>query len=267
MDFIFLPEKVKKLLEAKIPGTTPISILRSSGSLEGEPGEGYVVAYKDKALLFSRAMGADNYKEFEASYTDSLANISVRKDKFNSFLDLNIGGKPLSVKFSSFEEKDLDPMLERCASVGANANAKEAPVQSVEDKSPEPSREPSISPIVGMAAGMMYLAASDNEIVKEEDNYIRKACFNDEKIIREGSAYYSSHTYEELLAELELLDHQQSLCVLANFIEVSMSDGILHKIQQEMVWQFTKAACLSKEEYQNFRDVLLVKNQITALYN
>jgi uncharacterized tellurite resistance protein B-like protein len=263
MDFIFLPARVKSLLESIKPGKSPISLLRSNGDLEGGPGEGYVAAYDDKVFLFSKGMGEDEYQKFEASYGNGLAGVAIRKEKFNSFLDMNVGGKSFSIKFSSFEEGDLKPMLEKCSS----DEIQEAPVADVQLADEQPAAKSSeISPMTAFAAAMMHLAATDNEIVEEENDYIRKACYNDNDIIKAGYELYQSKSYEELLNEFSSLDHQQALCVMANLIELAMADGVLHRNQQEMIWKFAKAAGVSGD-YEKFREILLIKNQTTVLCN
>jgi hypothetical protein len=269
MDMIFLPSRIKKILDTVIPNVSPSALMRSSGNLEGGSGEGYVIALKDKILLFSRKLGDDDFTLTELPFSDTV-NMEIKKEGFASILKIDARNKSFSVKFSSFEEKDAAPIIE--AFNAASKNNRDSQLPALEDTTEQPredeivnkSTAPSLKPITGMVAAMIYVAGSDNNLAPEEDEYIRKASLNDNSILEEAYDFYQTHSFEDLLSRV-VLDKRQTLCVIANLMEVGMSDGILHKVQQEMIWRFAERFEISSEEFKNITDILLIKNQLTAL--
>ncbi len=271
MDIFFLPTKIRNKLEAEAGNRKPLAVLRSNGNLAGQPGEGYLAAYDNKLWLFSRAMGDDDYQIVEADYKDGINSMELRNEKFNAFLDVAAGDKTFSVKLSSFEAKDAEPVVSAWekASGGAAASPAPDPIPAAQPATPPPvpstTPQAGLSPIVGMAAAMMFMAATDNEIVQSEDDCIRYAVGNDKAVLKSGLDYYHNHSFQELLNALKL-DRQQALCILANIMEVAMADGVLHSNQQQMIKDFADSKGIDAQEFEAVRDVLLIKNQISVLY-
>jgi hypothetical protein len=268
MDFNYLPEKIKKALGAEIREKIPVSILRTNGNLDGEPGEGYMLAYDDKVMLFSRSIGDDDYQEFDLSYRDGVSDIRIKKEKFNSFLEINSDKQNYSLKFSSFEEDQVKPLVELWNSVsgtGAEATPPPLPVETEDTSETPPKPVATISPMSMLSAALMYLATSDESIDKAEDEYIKKVCSYSPDDLKAGFDYYRSHKFEDLQKEFQTLDRQQKLCILANLLELGMADGVLHRQEQEFIRQFCSFADLSEDEYETIREVLLLKNQISVM--
>jgi len=270
MNFLFLPDKENSELGTQTPDKQPLAVLRTSACFDGSPGEGYIIAMEDRTFLFSRSIGEDNYRKLEIPYPE-ISSLSIKKEKFESFIDMASGGTKYLIKFSGFEEKDIMPMLEKWSSVTQNTSPEKTPPKQPEPipsvQEAPPLRTPTISPPVGLAAALMFLATADNKIAQCEDDYIRKTFCDNDEILKAGLEYYKSHSYDEVIAELSGLDHQQALCVLANMTELSMSDGTFSSRQQKMIWKFAQAVNLTHDEYQTVKDVLLLKNQLVVLYN
>lgn len=262
MDLIFLPSKVKELIEKTAAIKDAVACVRSSGSLTGKSGEGYMVQLADRILLFSREFGMDGYENAVIDIAKGISGISVKHEKYSSFIDFDLGSKKYSLKYSSLDEKEVKPLLDLIEKEAPTAVPVPAPAP--QTAAVQPTRK--ISPAAGMAAAMMYIAGSDQKFADEEEKCIRDSILNDEKVLEQAYEYYGAHTYEDLIKDLAFLEHQQALCILANLIEVGMSDGLLESVQQRMIWQFASAMKISEAEYRAFRDVLLAKNQTTILY-
>jgi uncharacterized tellurite resistance protein B-like protein len=268
MNFSFLPEKIKTQLAEIVADQIPISIARSSASVEGKPGEGYVVAYNDKIFIFSRALGERDYVNISADL-GNVGSISVKKDGINSFFDVNIGGKKYSMKFSSFEERNLKSIADSWVLKSESTN--DAPKVPQEQDStaseydePLAAKEP-FSTITGLAAAMMYVASVDDDISKEEDYYIIAMMGNNKKILSAGLAYYKSHSFDELLLDLKGLSGEQKLCFLANMMELGMKDGVLHSSELNLIRQFSNYMNIEEDQYNTIKQVLLIKNKISSL--
>lgn len=268
MDLIFLPSKVKEFVEKTAAVKDMITCVRSNGSLTGKSGEGYMLLLPDKIILFTRDFGMDGYENAVIDIAKGLSGISLKHEKYHSYIDFDAGGKKYTLKYSGLDEKEIKPLTDLLEQKAAPVAETAQPVAAKEETtSPAPqAQERKISPAAGMAAAMMYIAGSDEKFANEEEKCIRDSILNDEKVLEAGYEYYGSHTYENLIQDLAYLEHQQALCLLANMIEVGMSDGKLESMQQKMIWQFASAMKISEAEYRNFRDVLLVKNQTSILY-
>lgn len=287
MDLIFLPSKIKELIEKAASIKDAVTCVRANASLTGKSGEGYMLLFPEKIMLFSREFGMDGYENAVIDITKGLSGIFVRNEKYHSYIDFNTDSKTYTLKFSSLDEKDVRPLLDlienKNPAVTTAAQATPAPLSPapvpVQPAEPEshahiiPDSQPpsllknrKISPASGMAAAMMYIAGSDEKFADEEEKCIRDSILNDENVLEKAYEYYGAHTYENLMQDLAYLEHQQALCILANMMEVGMSDGKLESVQQKMIWQFASAMRISEDEYRNFRDVLLVKNQTSILY-
>lgn len=288
MDFNYLPESLKSEISKYVQDKSPISILRTSGALNGNSGEGYVISYDDTLLMFSRELGESDYQiDQNTLANNALTKFEIRNEKYNCFLDIKLGGKTLTAKFSRYDEKDVTPMLDiwkanESAAVPPPIPETPATSEPVEESvqaesKPEQVQTPpplpdsgqekgtDVSPIVGLGAALMYLALVDEKIDKTEDDYIRYVCRQSNKILKAGLQYQKTHTFEQLLEDISYIDHHQRLCMLANLVELGMSDGVLHKSEQKIIKKFAAAMNVSKDEYQAVYDVLLIKNQISCL--
>lgn len=264
MDFLLLPEKIKKALsDIGIEQPTILSILRAGGSLEGAAGEGYLVSCDDRLALFSRKMGEDSYRGAMINYQDPGLQMSIRKDKFHSILEIVHNGESKALRFSSYEERCVQPVLDAWHSAASKT-------KSPCEQAPAPQKEPlpakaSLSPMASAAASLMYLSTIDGVISETEDHYIRLFCHDSEKELKDAFAYYKSHSFDELLDELSGLDQQQALCILANMMELAMLDGLFRSSEQNMLWHFAESLGLTRDEYQTVKDVLLIKQQTSVL--
>jgi uncharacterized tellurite resistance protein B-like protein len=258
MNFSFLPSKIKKELEAVIADKVPVSIARSNASVEGKPGEGYVVAYDDKIFVFSRELGDSNYTQLSAEL-GNVAKVGVNKDGINTFLDIDLGGKQYSMKFSSFEEKNLKLIVDNWISKSGSQSTTASPEPEIV-AIPTSGGETDCNPTVGLASSMMYIASVDDDISKEEDYYIIAMMGNNKQILQDALTYYKSHTFQQLIADLNDLDNEQKLCFLANMMEVGMKDGVLHTSEMNLMRVFSNAMNITDDQYDTIKQVLLIKN-------
>lgn len=269
MDISYLPTKIKLKLEEFAGDAAPVSVVRSSGTLDGGSGEGYVVAFKDKMCFFSRGIGGGDYEFFSAGFegNGALEKLTLDKDGLNLKLNVGIGGKDYNIRLSSFEEKDAAPMVdlwrEKTGAKPISNSMESEASSSTAPPAAAPARQ--LSPIIAFAAAMMHMAAIDGKIDEWEDVYIRRACGDNEKILGAGLRYYKENDFETLLRDFSHLGHRQALCILANLVEVGMADGVFHRSEQRLAEQFAGNFGLSNDEIQAIRDVLTVKNQVGVL--
>ena len=268
MNFAFLPGKIKEELKDIAAEKVPLSIARSSASIEGRPGEGYIVAFDDRLFIFSRELGEHEYSNISAGMS-SIGGMSVKKEGINSFLDLDIGEKAYSMKFSSFEEVNLKSIQDAWAKEGGGANLANEASASTMPKEEYPGKPAAIvepfSSKVGLAAALMYVASVDGEIAKEEDYYIIAIMGNNRAVLNAGLVYYKSHSFDELLTDLKGISEDEVLCFLANMMELGMTDGTLHSSEMNLIRKFSDYMKVDDSQYNTIKQVLLIKNKISVL--
>ena len=266
MNFAFLPTRIKENLKGLVAGKVPLAVARSSASIKGNPGEGYVVAFDDKIFLFSRELGGHEYYTVSADFGE-VGDLEVRKEGVNAFFDLNIGENRYSMKFSSFEEASLNSVRDAWLSTAGKSKTveSEVPAASVEYKTQPAALKEKFSSRVGLAAALMYVASVDDDIAKEEDYYIIAIMRNDRALLNAGLVYYKSHSFDELLFDLQGISEEEALCFLANMLELGMTDGVLHSSELDLIRRFANYMNIDDSQYNTIKQVLLIKNKISVL--
>ena len=264
MNYSFLPEKIKGEL-TELAEELPLSIARSNVSVDGNPGEGYIIAYDDKVFIFSRKLGENSYMKAAAEWPD-VGSLTVEKDGINTLFHADLGGRQYSLKFSSFEDKNLQSLADVWdkRKSGEPHPSSDATIEKESDTAVTPD-DSSLSLRAGLAAAMMYVSAVDDDISREEDYYIISLMHNNRSILSAGLAYYKSHSFDELLNALSILTKEQALCFLANMLETGMKDGVLHSSELELIRKFSDVMQITGEEYDTVKQVLIIKNKISVL--
>jgi uncharacterized tellurite resistance protein B-like protein len=280
MNINFLPSKIKEDLKQFLSGKIPLSAVRASGSIEGETGEGYIVALDDKVLLFSRKTGEDVFLKMEIGGKE-LASVKLRKEGFNLFLDTNICEKPYSIKFSSLEEHDLKTIVNKFSfhkkdeDASSSADVQTAPSttndarekeEKIKDEEPEISEHgQNPKPMVILAAALMFISKTDNTISKEEDFYIISLLGYNKKFLQEGLSYFKTNTFDRIIEDSRRLSNIQQLCALSNMIELAMRDGSFSRVEQKMINKYVSELGIDSSQYETIKEVLLIKNKISSM--
>lgn len=274
MNYLFLPEKLKNELRTVIADKIPQLVIRSSGSLDGSSGEGYVIFDDERIFLYSRKLGQDVYEKFEGQIGINTGPVILRKDKLSSYLDVNIAGREFSIKLSGFEDREISAVCERLKtskaqdisekSVRGNGNIQTEIWESNFLKDQKPQK--TITPFLLLAAGIMYVSSMDNGISNEEDSYITTLFQNDQNFLRSALIFYKSHSFQDYIEIAACtLNEEQKFCILANMIEISMKDDIYQAFEQDMIDKFVEKMKIPTEKYRNIEEALLIKNNISIL--
>ena len=268
MNFSFLPTKIKEQVKTLVADKVPISLARSSTTLDGAAGESYVLGYEDKLIVFSRKLGQNDYTSISGDFGKDIGLVKVRKEGVNTFLDTEIGGKQYSLKFSSFEEKSLNPIAAKWQNAssggGTGVTAESVPSEKTAPAS-DSSSDGKLSLTAGLAVGLMFVAAVDDEVAPEEDQYITYTFNNDQALLRSALSYYKSHSFDEFLIAVSYMNQEQKLCYVANMMELGMSDGVLHRSEMKFIRQFCDYMEVTDEEYDTIKQILLIKNKLSIL--
>ncbi len=281
MNINFLPMKVKDELKRRFADKIPITVARTSGSLEGDTGEGYAIAFDDKVVFFSRKTGENEFSVRDAA--GDIASAKIRREGFNIFMDANLGGKGYNIRFSSSEQEDIAKIADKFIPAAKTGNAgagethaDEAPrnqeanppedgVHSADTRIVEDHGPLRVAPGVLLAAGMMFIAKSDENIAKEEDFYITSLLNYDKEVLRKALEYFRMNDFDAFLRDSRPLDEAQRLCILANMIEIAMKDGKFTGTEQKMISRFVTELGVDNSFFDTIKEVLLIKNRTSIL--
>ncbi|QSH41133.1 TerB family tellurite resistance protein [Lentisphaerota bacterium ZTH] len=256
MDFAFLPEKIKQQLADLEQQDKPICVIRGSGGFNGDPGESYIVPYPGGIYLFDRKFSERDFFGRKADYTD-LTELTLDKEQFSAILLLCAGEEErVRLKLSRAEVDNVIALL--------NFAKRFPEIQELIVDGTDTTVLSGICPKTGFMTLLMFIAAADDAIAEEEQQYLNKLCDNDINLYNTAKDYYEKMKYEELIDKLDL-DCQQKLCCLANMFELAMSDGILSSSEQKLIDIFVDRAGIDDSEAETVREVLLLKNQLSAL--
>ncbi len=121
-----------------------------------------------------------------------------------------------------------------------------------------------LTPTVAVATAMIYMMSSDGEIAEEEMHYLAmtlQSFGNPQEIIDMASKYAKKNNLGVFLRESnKMLNDDQKMTILANLIDVLLSDGAAEEEEQELFYRFTEAYGVSDDEIQPYIDIISVKN-------
>jgi uncharacterized tellurite resistance protein B-like protein len=254
MDYAFLPEKIKSFLASAKPGEPALCVVRGSGGFSGEPGESYVAVYADMLFLFGKSFGEKDFINRKVDYVTDAPEFSLHQEKFSCTLELNLADGKLKMRLSSLEAENCSNLLKQ---FGLDAETPPAvPVEVDNDVLPDP--------LTALAACMKHIAASDNEVTEPELRLIEGVCQNNQEVLARAESYFRRYSFIGILDKIKL-DEQQKLCFLANLYELAMSDGMLRSAEQHLINEFVRIKEIDPEKAGTVREVLLIKNQLSAL--
>ena len=256
MDFTFLADRIKTHLLELQPDNKPLCVIRGSGGFNDEPGESYLIPYTDVVYLYNRKFSEPDF-EVQSVVLADINQLLLSRETFSAVLSINLGDI-VSLKISSAEIPNAELMLENFE------NCREIKEQFTSTTSQDVVEEQQISPLLGLAVILMFIATVDRDIADEEQDFIKRFCDFDEELYDKAYDYYQNHTFEETIGVLAL-NGQQKMCYLANILELAMVDGVFDSGEQKMIKRFSIAAGLTESEVQTIRDVLLIKNQLSVL--
>ena len=246
MNIIFLPDKIRQTVGSELDSTS--LLLRCSGSLSGNTGEGYIIGLKDELWWFDRPSGSSEFRAYRESYRQPALALKLEEENYS--LRLRIGS-PQGDFIGVLTPADREPVQLLIASLKA-AHDRQPANEAV-------SARP--SPLTGMLAGMLLVAGCDGAINAEEDFYLRRF-FGAREELREAENLIQGNTVDAIIRIFAaMFSREQALCLLSNMIEIGMIDGSWSGAEQQLIWQFGAGMGVADAELQNIVAVLLMKNK------
>ncbi len=120
-----------------------------------------------------------------------------------------------------------------------------------------------LTPQVGMAAGLFYLAAADGHLDPDERGDILKIV-PDDNVLNQGINYARLNGWPQFLpAVAAILTPQQKLCMILNIADMAMGDGSLHPREMQMLNEMQRAFGIDDGTISPYVQALMTKNNLT----
>lgn len=135
-------------------------------------------------------------------------------------------------------------------------------------------------PHFAFATSLVYMMASDGEFDNEEIGQLlavlggksKKGTIrigdNNDDLMEKVFKYFDRNSIDTFLAEAApVLNHEQKLCILANLVDSSLSDGEAEREEQVMFNKFMTAFGVTEQEFAPIFKVIAMKNDRSVFKN
>ena len=261
MNFSMIPEKIKQELPQEFRTAEPNMVLRSSSNFNGESGESYFLLYNQLLYIYSKKIGDSDYSAIHINLNDELIGSTVGKENYKTIFKISTPSGNYIFHFSGFDEKNV---LKLSSQMTENPVEKDSEQVELSVEETNESNNTWENTMEILAAALMYLSLSDNEIAQCEDDFIIKVTENRKNVLQNALNYFKTHSYEEFLQDANILNKEQQLCILANLIELGFADGVLHKSEQNIIKQFCDFFDIEADNYQTIQQVIFLKNNTSV---
>ena len=127
------------------------------------------------------------------------------------------------------------------------------------------SAAPKLNPRVALAAGLLYMMASDGQIGEEEIGQLQSVVGGDRALLEDGIKYIRAVSFDQYLQDAPaVLDDAQRLCLLVNACDSLLSDGTAAPQEQAMFGKLLAAMGFSEERFTPYFQAIAVKNNRTV---
>ncbi len=117
-----------------------------------------------------------------------------------------------------------------------------------------------LTPELSLAAGMLYVVASDGHLTQGERNDLAKVVPDDKLLDRALDYCRRTPTTDFIPACVALLDAEQRLCLLLNMVDAAMADGQIADEERELLSNFQDAFGITDEAIAHHLHSLSCKN-------
>jgi uncharacterized tellurite resistance protein B-like protein len=118
-----------------------------------------------------------------------------------------------------------------------------------------------LNPYLSLAAGLIYMMASDGQIEEEEVGQLRTVFGEDDAVIQTALKYVRSNSLDQFLSEsAQVMNEQQKLCVLINMADSLLSDGRAEANEQALFNRAMTAYGMNETTFGPYFQTILIKN-------
>lgn len=242
---------LRKAAESGVTGAVTHAV-RLDRAFDGQPGEGYLLCFGDTVCLAERPLGEPDYRCLAAPCSAVRVGKPEAAGSLLSSVRIDFNGTPLSCSWSWAENEDAADLFARLPGMESGG---EAPV-------PETAAD---SPGALFVAGLMFGAEFNGELPPEQEKWIRNLAAPN--ALKPGMALYQQHDLAAYAALVKAkFSEEQLVSLLANQLEVIMSDGDLRPCERDGMREFVRLIGFPEPRYREMLDVILQKNSHAVLF-
>ncbi|NQZ69137.1 MAG: TerB family tellurite resistance protein [Lentisphaeria bacterium] len=225
--------------------------LRSIADINGELGESWLLANKQYLYIYSKKMG-DDFRHHKFVLNE-ISKMDVYEERPFAILELTVDTNTYRLKFASYVYEDLNTFTEL-----RDGSEPAAPVEKVEESI-------EFNHKVAFCSALYAMVQADGIIENEELNYLNHL-FEPPDIIK-GIEYLQRMGAIKVVEEIsENFSKEQSLCLMANLMEVAMVDNLIRSSEKKMMKKYSKSLGLKSEDFEAIFEILMIKNN-TAVFD
>jgi len=114
---------------------------------------------------------------------------------------------------------------------------------------------------MALAAGLLYMLASDGQIEEEEIGQLQSVVGGDRSLLETAVKYWRAVKFDQFLHDVPaVLNDAQRLCLLVNACDSLLSDGVAAPQEQAMFGQLLQAMAVSEDQFRPYFEAIAVKN-------
>lgn len=118
-----------------------------------------------------------------------------------------------------------------------------------------------LTPLLCLAASLLYMIKADGQIDEHESSQIQATLGGNEDILGLGLDYVATTPLAEFLTIAPpLLNQKETLCILTNICDSLLSDGVVSDDEKVMFEQFCIAFEVSEAAFAPYNNALKFKN-------
>jgi len=137
-----------------------------------------------------------------------------------------------------------------------------------------------VTPHFAFATSLIYMIGADGKVENEEVGQLLAVLGGEDsggtidvgaqnkKLLDRAFRYQQNNSADTFLAEVTpILTDAQKMCILANILDSSLSDGAAAPEEQALFNQFLQAFGISDERFKPFFEMMVLKNDRTVFTN
>ncbi len=236
MDIRFISPGILRHVAGK-----PELAVRLERTGDGEPGDGMLLLCGRTLHLVERARGQFDYRTRQAGLDGMQL---VASDDASATLEGEAGR--WVCRWSILDGADAAKLLQTLGGVEKDDVA--------------------VSWAALFAAGLLYAAAADVESAKDQEPLIRE--FVSPAAFRSGAALRAASPLGEFTRLIrEKCNTEQKLSLLANQLELMMSDGMFRRSERAFAAEFAAGIGVGSDVFNSLERFMILKNQYSALFS
>lgn len=264
MDIRFLNTALLQQLQKNGFYAAPDAVVRVNQTFDKSSGEGYLLLFSGKLVAAERRLGEKEYRIHPIDESPAETALAMRRNGSRLEVEFHSAGRTFQAE-PCFGEADSAETLLRTwletAPVAAAAPGDNAAAAALTPAAADVTREAML-----FAAGLLFAVHADGEFPMEERNHLENHL--PAAALGAGERYLEEKTFPEFVSDAkELFSPEQLLSLLANQLEVMMSDGKLRSTEMAFLKNEAVELGIPLEEYRMMREYLLLKNQYPALFS